>query len=294
MTVLVTGAAGFIGRHLVDLLRNRGEKVVCWDMERPADGGAMYVAGDLAGSVDVVCSTIKTIAPDVVYHLVGRITGDVADVWRANVMGTVNLLEAVKCEAPSARVVVVGSAAEYGRPVDDRSFCETTACRPRGPYGTSKHAAVLAALDRAGDVDVVVARPFNIVGAGMGEHLAGGQMVARFRDALSSGAHVVACHGADLRRDFLAVQDVASALVAIAEHGKRGEIYNVCSGQALSFKTLFGWLSEASGLGVENHPASDAAIPLVVGDKTKLERDTWWTPAVPLRDALLQDRKSVV
>jgi len=288
MTTLVTGAAGFIGRHLVDMLRNRGEHVVCWDLARPADHGSMYVAGDLAGSADVVRSTIGAVAPDVVYHLAGRITGDVADVWRTNVMGTVNLLEAVQREAPGARVVVVGTAAEYGRPVDDRSFCETTACRPRGAYAASKHAAVMAALDRAADVDVVVARPFNVIGAGMGEHLAGGQMVATARAALAAGARVIPCQGSDLRRDFLAVQDVASALVAIAARGKRGEIYNVCNGQAVAFRDLFGWLSEASGLGIEKRPALESAIPLVVGDKTKLVRDTGWAPSVPLRDALMQ------
>lgn len=285
MTILVTGAGGFIGRHLLDALRGR-DTMVPLDL-RPLDGYPRCVVNDLAGNPEHVRLVMRGVKPTLVFHLAGRIQGDPVDLWRTNVQGTVNLLEAVKAEAPSARVVVVGTAAEYGRPKGDEPLRETDQCHPRGAYGTSKHAAVLAALDQS-VVDMVVARPFNLIGAGMGEHLAVGHMIARVRHALATGSRFAPGRGLDLRRDFLAVQDVAQALVALADKGKRGEVYNVCYGEPTAFRVLHSWLCEFSGLALEEEPARPGEIPLVVGDPSKLMRDTGWTASVHQRGALLQ------
>ena len=283
MNVVVTGGAGFIGRHLLAALQ--GQNVVPLDLA-PVAGYSRCVVNDLAANPDHVRLVVRGVKPDVVFHLAGRIQGDAADIWRTNVQGTVNLLDAVRHEASGARVVVVGTAAEYGRPTEERPLRETDQCHPRGAYATSKHAAVLAALDFG--LDVVVARPFNTIGVGMGEHLAVGHMIAQVRHALVTGSRFAPGRGLDLRRDFLAVQDVARALVALAARGKRGEVYNVCSGIATPFGTLHGWLREASNLALEEEPARPGDIPLVLGDPSKLERDTGWTAEVPLHAALMQ------
>ena len=157
-------------------------------------------------------------------------------------MGTVHLLEAVRQECHSTRVLLVGSAAEYGFVgKDELPVIENTPCRPHGPYGLSKYASTLTGLDwsRQFGIKVVIARPFNIIGAGISPNLFAGALMARAREALARpGDPVVKVGNLDSQRDFIAVEDAVEAYMLMLEGDYWGEVFNICSGRPLKVRSL--------------------------------------------------------
>lgn len=276
MNVLVTGAAGFIGHRLCTLLRSNPNVQV---IETDIADCDLTVLGDVHG-------LLFRSNPEVIYHLAGLIRADAPAMYAANVLGTVNLLEAARTRSGLARIVVVGSAAEYGPGHGPHPIHESEECRPVGHYAVSKHAATLAALDFASrGLDVVVARPFNLLGVGMKDGSAGGAMLARVMEARASGAAEIRVGDMELARDFVSVNDMADALVAIAAHGKTGSVYNVASGAALRLRDILNHLLArvAHDVSVERDPALYRATdaPVVCGSYDKIRRDCGWEPTTP-------------
>ena len=158
---------------------------------------------------------LRRVRPDLVFHLAGIQQGEAKDIYRTNVMGAVHLLEAVRQECHSSRVLLVGSAAEYGLVgKNELPVTESTPCKPQGPYGLSKYASTLAGLDwsRQFGMKVVIARPFNIIGAGISPNLFAGALLARAREALATqGDPMVKVGNMESQRDFIAVEDVVEA-----------------------------------------------------------------------------------
>lgn len=246
MKALVTGFAGFCGAHLISRLRlETAIEIAGLDRQvsTPSSGAIdQYFQADLADST-AVSHAIGTFRPDWVFHLAG-LSGSLApppDLYRANITGTINLLQAIRTSAPAARVLLVGSAAEYGC-VEPSALpvTETTVCRPSGAYGISKYAATLIGMDygRQFGLNVVVARPSNIIGAGVPASLVVGAMLSRAKLALASAVPVMKVGDFDSQRDFIAVVDVVDAYVRLLSSNIRGEIFNICSGHAHSIRTV--------------------------------------------------------
>ena len=134
-----------------------------------------------------ITQVIQRFRPDIVFHLAGLTRGAEVDIYHVNQRGTDYLLEALRMHAPEARILLVGSAAEYGpQPEEKMPITEACPCRPAGPYGVGKHAATVAGQDyvRRYGMRVVIARPFNIVGAGIPPTLVVGAVLERARLAL--------------------------------------------------------------------------------------------------------------
>lgn len=226
---LVTGAAGASGRALVALLESRGHEVHGADL-RPSER-ARHTVCDVA-SLDAACALVRAARPSVVYHLVGTFSNELATDHRANVLATHAILEAVRREAPRARVLVVGSAAEYGLvPRESCPIAETAPRRPTTTYGRTKAlATTLAETYAAEGLDVVIARPFNLKGRGLPRELLPGRLdheIARYR---RGEIREIALGPLDALRDYVTLEDAARAYLAIAERGDIGAIYNVGSG----------------------------------------------------------------
>jgi GDP-4-dehydro-6-deoxy-D-mannose reductase len=232
---LIVGARGFCARHLAQRLRHEPQTRVIGLARGAVPSGASFDewhAVDLRDS-PAVARAIAAMEPDWVFHLAGLVAGPAADLYETNALGTLHLLEALRQHAPGTRLLLVGSAAEYGPDVH-MPVAEDDRCSPRGPYALSKYAATLAGLDyaRRFDMQVMVARPFNVVGAGMPTSLVLGAVLARVVDALEQQRPLVVRVGnIDTVRDFIAVEDVIDAYVAIMQHAAAGEIFNVCSGE---------------------------------------------------------------
>lgn len=240
--VLVTGASGFVARHLIPALRSAGWSVVgtarsiskpAWfpDLEWvPADPTSLPESRDL----------IIRLAPQAVIHLAGQVRGPDAELCAANVATASHLLQTVREVAPETHLVLVGSAAEYGAvpehalPIDEDTFCS-----PVGAYGATKLAAtVLAqAAVRSWNARVSIVRPFNIVGAHMPAQFVAGALLERIH-AARDGGEPIAIGRTDTTRDFVDVGDLAAALVRLLDIEARGEIINICSGRETRIRDL--------------------------------------------------------
>lgn len=197
----------------------------------PVPGGLAADASQRA-SIDGVLDEVK---PDWVFHLAGRFRGSDADIYQANLMGTLNIIESMKERCPGAVLVGTGSAAEYGQVREDEMpLAEDRACAPFTAYGISKLASTTAILNASSSgLAASVVRPFNMVGPGMPESLLGGALLARMKKALASpGQPTVETGRTDTSRDFVAVEDAADAYVRIARARSSGEVFHICSGKA--------------------------------------------------------------
>ncbi len=295
---LVTGATGFCGRHLVSLLAQRGSLRVIGTATAKAPANPLpfsdYIAADLSDLAQVE-DLVRSAKPDLVFHLAGKRGPAAEEVYRANLEGTLNLLEALRTHAPNSRVLLVGSAAEYGHLREqDVPVCEDHPCRPVGAYAASKYAVTLAGLDYAHNrkLKVVVARPFNIVGAAIPESLLVGAILARTRHALQAGIEPLSIKVGDLetRRDFLAVQDVATAYVRMLEGEFWGEVFNLCSGQPQRVRDVLAQLLSCSPRPIllEIDPAllREREARISYGSFDKARGAFGFTPMTPLKDAL--------
>jgi GDP-4-dehydro-6-deoxy-D-mannose reductase len=279
----LTGATGFVGPHLCVHLRECGDDV--------------HVAGDDLDVTDreQVTHAITAVQPEIVYHLAAR--ADVAASWRepdeflrVNVIGTQNVLDAARA-ASARRVLVVGSAEEYGR-VDDLPVTEDTPVRPISPYGASKAAASYVALQTwlGTGLETIRVRSFNHTGPGQSPTYFVPEFARRIAEAETSDASTVTAGNLDAVRDTSDVRDVVRAYRLLVEHGSPGEVYNVCRGTGVSTGEIARRLlaRATKPLRIETDPAllRPADIPALVGDPTKLHTATGYEPAYDLDDTL--------
>ena len=288
MKALVTGAAGFVGRHLIDHLESCDDEVVGTDR---SDGGPDLL--DAEGFEHL----LTDIRPEVVYHLAGQ--ADVGRSWsapvetlRANIEGTHNVLAAAR-SAEVARVVTVTSADIYGLVErDDLPLTESSPVRPVSPYAASKAAADLVAQQAhlGHGQDVVRARSFNHLGPGQSDRFVCSALAARIVANERSGGSEVRVGNLTPRRDFTDVRDVVRAYRRMATSGVAGQAYNVCSGRSTSVQEVVDRLLEMSPQEMQVEVDPDLFRPADLeelrGDPSRLVEDTGWSTEYALDDTL--------
>lgn len=297
MRVLITGAHGFVGRHLAGTLRDRGHEVILADRRSAEDGLVLDVTDPLT-----VRGVFELTRPDAVAHLAGQAfvpasLEDPGATFAVNAQGTLHVLDAARAladEGRSPRVLVVSSAEVYGvQPRDAYPLRESASPSPRNPYAASKVAAEALTLGyvRSFGLDAVVTRAFNHIGAGQDERFAATAFAVQLARVAAGGDRTVLVGNLDASRDFLDVRDVCTAYAALLEGGgTAGEIYNVCSGRATTMRELLRTLITISAVPVEVREDPErmrpADVPVSLGDATKLHAATDWTPRIPLTAAL--------
>ena len=295
--VLVTGASGFVGTHLVGALLADGHQVFAGafdDQPRPGLEGAAWRRLDLCSAASV-SAMVGEARPQWVFHLaarssVGEAVADPLESWEVNATGTLRLLTALP---QGARIVFAGSAQVYGGvPEAEQPIAESRPLRPLNAYAASKAAAEMAVVQQtlSGHVAGVVARSFNTSGPGHDTRFAlpsWARQLARIR--AGECEPVIRVGNLAARRDFLDVRDAVRAYLRLAEAGVPGQAYNLCSGVAPSMGELLDGLVELSGTAarVEVDPALGRPVdaPLMVGDGSAL-RALGWEPRIPLRQTL--------
>lgn len=310
MRSLITGIAGFAGRHLADLLLTRGDEVhgALHRAESRANLAELEARHpDLAKRVHVADvadrealeRVVADVQPQAIFHLaamtfVPDTVADPAAAVRVNVLGIVHLFSAVQRHAPRCRVLAVGSGDAYGLvQAEELPVRESAPFRPLSPYGASKAAVDLLAHQwaRGAGLDVVRVRPFNHTGAGQRPDFVCPDF-ARQLLAVARGERppVLSVGDLDLVRDFSDVRDVAAAYVAVCERGEGGEAYNVCSGVGRSVRSVLDMLSEIVGVEVRTEVAParlrQVSVPVLVGSAEKLRAATGWEPQHDWRDTL--------
>jgi GDP-4-dehydro-6-deoxy-D-mannose reductase len=307
--MLVTGAAGFAGTHLLRRYGGGG-RLTAW--RRPRGTAARPTPGVDWHSVNItdrddVCRHLARLAPTTVIHLAGA--PNVRTSWqnavphlRINVLGTHHLLEAVRLAGHPCRVIVVSSAQVYR--VSEHPLGEAAPLLPPSPYGLTKlgqeQLALRAALDDG--LDVVIARPFNHVGPGQGADYAlssFARQIARIEMGLAPPTLRVG--NLEARRDTTDVRDVVDAYLLLATRGRSGEAYNVCSGLAPLMRDLLEQLCSLSTTAVqieidpERFRPND--VPVLIGDPSKIVAELGWTPRIALEQTLtdiLEDARTAV
>ena len=257
--VLITGATGFTGRYLAPRLAEAGYEVhgTVHGEPGPAVPGVARLHTLDIGDPEAVVRTVSGVLPDKVVHLAAIAFvahSDVAEMYRANVVGTRNLLDALaSCDRRPSVVLLASSANVYGN-ARPGVLDESVPPAPANDYGVTKAAAELLAAVYASRLPLIVVRPFNYTGRGQSEDFLIPKIVAHAR----RGANEIELGNLDVARDFSDVRGVADAYVRLLEAPAAiGGIYNVCSGRATSLSEILDLVRQISGreLQVRVNPA---------------------------------------
>ena len=291
MLSLVTGASGFVGRHLAAHLRDNGDEAVGIDRDL-GDGGDVDITDPGA-----LAAVIADARPEVVYHLAGF--SDVGSSWAApleafhtNADGTLNLLLACH-ESGVGRVVLVSSADTYGIVTEDElPIAETAPLRPVSPYAVSKVAADYLGLQAwlGYKLDVVRVRAFNHIGPGQSNRFVAAALAERIARAELGESDDVAVGNLAPRRDFTDVRDVVRAYRLLAHHAEPGQAYNVCSGRDVAVaevaEQLLAMARRPLRLRVDPALYRPVDVPVMRGDNARIRAATGWEPEIPLATTL--------
>jgi GDP-4-dehydro-6-deoxy-D-mannose reductase len=306
-SVLVTGASGFVGRHVVALLAASGARVHGLGNEPPQAALPLesWQAADVAEPA-ALTAAVSASRPACVVHLAGQASAgrsfeQPVETFRANTLGTWHLLHGVRAAAPQARVLVVGSGEVYGPQPPGTRVPEQAPFRPVSPYALSKAAADAFAENAARDgLDVVRTRSFAHAGPGQDPRFAIASWAHQIAAAERAGIDgVIRVGNLEITRDLCDVRDVARAYVALLERGVRGCAYNVCRGEGVTLAQVLDRLRALARVRVRLEPdptrLRPADVPYLVGDPTAIARDTGWRAEIALDATLagvLEDARS--
>lgn len=295
--ILVTGAAGFAGSHLLDLLSLDETDIVAW--RRPGHTPARTLPGTRWDAVDLldaaaVMDAIDRIRPSAVYHCagaahVGRSWDATWETFATNVRATHYLLDALERTGSEVRVMIPSSALVYAPSAEP--LTEENTLLPDSPYGLSKLAQEMLGERTSSSLTVMTARSFNHFGPRQDPQFVASGFARRIADIEKGRCEAeIAVGNLEAQRDLTDVRDTVRAYRLILERGQPRRHYNVCSGRALAIRRLLDLLIERARVAVRvtvdpaRYRPNDAR--LLVGDATRLHTELGWTPAIPLEQTL--------
>jgi GDP-4-dehydro-6-deoxy-D-mannose reductase len=295
---LVTGAAGFAGGHLLELLsRDPAGHVAAW--HRPGGTPPRDVPHTTWNAVDLLDRTavrdaVARLRPSIVYHCAGeahvvRARDRIDAAFAINVRGTHHLLDALERERVAARVLLPSSALVY-QPSDVPLREDNRLCPPN-PYGLSKLAQEMLGGHAIGGVEVCIARPFNHIGPRQNPFFAAPGFARRIAD-IERGLWqpVITVGNLEAKRELTDVRDTVRAYVAIVERGRPGRPYNVCTGEAVAIRHLLDLLIARARVQVtvEVDPSRYRPndTPILVGDPSRLRDEIGWAPQISLEQTV--------
>jgi len=294
--VLITGASGFLGRHLIHVLQEKEVEIHAITLRPTQDIGTQHEVS--LADVNGLKNALIKIRPDYIVHLAGITHApNVSAYYTVNTSFAANLIWAIKewgnLYCP---IVLTGTSAEYGLiDKDQLPITEITPANPYDHYGISKLAQTLMGVREARDgLPLIMIRPFNIIGPGMPSHLALQSFVEQVKKIINKEAEPIIETG-DLSpsRDFVDVRDVADVIwQLLSTPAAYGEVINICTGIGTAIGELLNRLIDIANINVKLHTAphrvKNVDIPIHFGSLEKLHKLTGFTPKRNL-ETTLQD-----
>ena len=304
MRALVTGITGFVGSHLAEHLIARGDDVygtVRWrsrlDNINHIKDKLNLIETDIRDSYSIE-KAIKTIEPDVIFHLAAQSFVHSSfnapqETLSTNIIGTVNLLEAVRSLKSNPVIQIAGSSEEYGfvKP-NETPIRETNPLRPLSPYGVSKVAEDMLAYQyhKSYGLKTVITRAFNHEGPRRGEVFSTSNFAKQIAEIEKGKEPVIHVGNLNASRDFTDVRDVVRAYVISTEKCDYGEAYNICSGKAWKISDMLNLLLSMSQKKIEVRQDPTRMRPsdveILLGDSTKFNQKTGWAPKIPFETTM--------
>ncbi len=305
MRVVITGAAGFAARHLICAIEKEGrDEIFAWVKDEQEarlvslDEEHIYIA-DITDEKKVR-EGIETIRPQLVYHLAAQASVGLS--WKlpaltmeVNTVGTIHLLEALRSYSPEAKLLLVGSAEQYGKVTKDQlPIKETRELEGINPYSVSKMTQELMAQMYATgyNMHIVMVRSFNHIGPGQAVNFVIPDWCSQIA-AIENGkqAPVLRVGNIQVKRDFTDVRDIVRAYMQLIEHGTSGEVYNVGSGVSYSLEQILQKIIKASTrqdihYETDHKKLRPADVEELRADITKLKQTISWNPIYTIEQSL--------
>lgn len=260
MKILLTGAAGFTGLFFRSQAEAQGHQVVA-------------LSADLRDKA-VLVTEVASVMPEAVVHLaaisfVGH--ADESEIYGVNVVGTTNLLSALAVLSTPPKCVLIASSANVYGNCEESPITERQAAAPINHYAMSKLAMEHMALTYSAQLPIVLARPFNYIGPGQAPQFLIPKLIRHFVDK----AEEIELGNLEVEREFNDVRMVCNTYLRLLSKGKRGETYNVCTGQAYTLHYLISTLEQITGhrINVRVNPAfvRPNEVRRLSGDASKLK-----------------------
>ena len=305
MKILITGITGFVGSHLAEHLLKEGVEVhgtIRWRSKTDNIDHLRDVLHLVNADIRDGYSLQKAfgeVKPDYCFHLAAQ--SYVLESWNSpleclstNILGTTNVLEAIRLACKDCITVIAGSSEEYGLVLPNETpVKETNPLRPMSPYGVSK-----VAVDKLGilyymsyGLKVIVTRAFNHTGPRRGEVFATSTFAKQIATIEKYKKEPILYVGnLEASRDFTDVRDVVKAYWLATAKGEAGEVYNICSEKAVRIGVMLNMLLGMSSIRIEvkQDPSRmrPSDVPILLGDSTKFRSITGWKPEIPFEKTL--------
>ncbi len=307
-TALITGAGGFAGSHLADLLIAQGHEVHAALAPAASSENIAHLKRQVRilrfdlRNQNQVAKALADIRPNQIFHLaafssVGQSFANERLTYEINFMGSLNLLESVlvkKTRQRLEKIVFVGSADAYGIfSPKNMTLTEETPLSPISPYGVSKAAMEHLAQYYVGrhELPITIVRPFNHLGPRQSEVFAIPGFAKQIAEIIERGKKPSLRVGnLSAKRDFSDVRDIVSGYALAANKGKSGAIYQLCSGRAVKIEAALKTLIRLSGrkiaTKVDPQRLRPADIPVLRGDNSKAIKELGYSPRYTLQETL--------
>jgi GDP-4-dehydro-6-deoxy-D-mannose reductase len=281
--LLVTGSSGFVGMHILSMLKNDFEIY-----------GASRSMGIDMMDLKKLTRAIDIANPDYIIHLASQ--SSVGESWKNptsafinNTCIFLNLIDAVRSLEINPRILSVGSSEQYGFVLPaDLPIKESHPMNPTSPYAIARVAQEQLALLFASSygLDIVCTRSFNHCGINQDERFVIPSIVEQFR----KGSNVIRVGNKNVVRDFIDVRDVVDAYRSLLQRGKSGEVYNICSGEGRSIEVITRMISEQFGIEVDiiedKTNARPTDNPAIIGCNDKMRTEIGWKPKISFEQSL--------
>lgn len=285
--ILITGSEGFVGSQLIQTLSESSYDIVptCYPLLLPKDG--KYIPLDIL-NLDRTRDVLKGHEPDVVFHLaaissVAKSFRDPPRTYSTNILGTANLLEAVRSLKKSVRFIFVSTCEVYG---GGEHISETADIVLKNPYAVSKYAAEMICQNHfCDDVECIILRPFTHTGLGQAQHFVLPTIATQIAE-IEKGTRppLLELGNIDVKREFMDIHDICSAYALSIEKCEPGKIYNVSSNKGYTIREALELFAKQSKVtfDVKTDPSKmrKVDIPVLIGDGSAFAKLTGWKQTV--------------